>query len=299
VAHWPEARLLVADGRALRTPPRDRERTRLDQIARSGAQWPGSDLSLDGDRSVAAALPRCAIPAGRERPARALLHARQHAPKGVLLSHRASYLRRLPGRVPRRARAIGVHVPAVPHGRLHRSRSRRGRPRGEIAIVEAADAEAAAPRVERRRREPALRDPRGLGAILEADTGKVGHGEPAPRSTPGPRQVPIELVRALKERFPQQCDRDLLRLDRVRLGHHAPDADVLRKPGQRRPPSPGVDLRSARRRDPAAQRLSLRRLFRESRRDARRAAATAGSTRAISASSTTRATCTSSAARRS
>src|SRR5262249_9161140 len=121
-------------------------------------------------------------------------------PKGVVLSHRASYLRGFQGvfrDVPERSvcmfplfhmAAFTLTIPAW-------------QTRGEIALVESASADALLATVERRRANRLYAIPAVWARILASDAGKWDTSSLREADT-GTSAVPIELVRALKERFP-------------------------------------------------------------------------------------------------
>ena len=162
-------------------------------------------------------------------------------PKGVVLSHRASYLRGFQGvfrDVPERSVCMFplfhmARVHARDRGVADARRDRAGRDR---------ERRRAARRRRAPPREPPLRDPRGVGADPRDRPGKYDTASLREADT-GTSAVPIELVRALKERFPTSATRIYYGSTEAGSGTTLPDADVLRKPGSVGPPSPGVDLR--------------------------------------------------------
>jgi acyl-CoA synthetase (AMP-forming)/AMP-acid ligase II len=110
--------------------------------------------------------------------------------------------------------------------------------------VESATADALLAAVERRRANRLYAIPAVWARILAADTRKWNTQSLREADT-GTSAVPIELVRALKERFPHSATRIYYGSTEAGSGATLPDADVLRKPGSVGPPSPGVDLRLA------------------------------------------------------
>ena len=114
--------------------------------------------------------------------------------------------------------------------------------RGEIAFVESATAEALLETVARRRANRLYCIPAVWARILEADPTRFDTGTLRYVDT-GTSATPIELIRALKQRFPGSATRIYYGSTEVGSGTTLPDADVLRKPGSVGPPSPGVDLR--------------------------------------------------------
>jgi acyl-CoA synthetase (AMP-forming)/AMP-acid ligase II len=114
--------------------------------------------------------------------------------------------------------------------------------RGELALVESASAEVLLGAVERRRANRLYAIPAVWARVLEVDPGKWDTSSLREADT-GTSAVPIELVRALKERFPNTATRIYYGSTEAGAGTALPDADVLRKPGCVGPAAPGVDLR--------------------------------------------------------
>jgi acyl-CoA synthetase (AMP-forming)/AMP-acid ligase II len=114
--------------------------------------------------------------------------------------------------------------------------------RGEIAFVETPSAEALLDAVARRRATRLYGIPAIWARILEADAERFDTSSLREVDT-GTSATPIELVRALKERFPGTATRIYYGSTEVGSGTTLPDEDALRKPGSVGPPSPGVDLR--------------------------------------------------------
>jgi len=164
-------------------------------------------------------------------------------PKGVVLSHRANYLRTFQGvfrDVPERT----VCMFPLFHMAAFTLALSAWQTRGEIAFVESASAEAILEAVERRRANRLYCIPAVWGRILALDASR--HDTSSLREVDtGTSATPIELVRALKERFPGTATRIYYGSTEVGSGTTLPDADVLRKPGSVGPPSPGVDLKLA------------------------------------------------------
>jgi acyl-CoA synthetase (AMP-forming)/AMP-acid ligase II len=162
-------------------------------------------------------------------------------PKGVVLSHRANFLRSFQGVFqdePERSVCMFplFHMAAFTLGLAA------WQTRGEIAFVESASAEALLDAVQRRRANRLYCIPAVWARILEADASRFDTSSLRFADT-GTSAVPIELVRALKERFPNSATRIYYGSTEAGSGTTLPDADVLRKPGSVGPPSPGVDLR--------------------------------------------------------
>ncbi|MCG8588252.1 MAG: acyl--CoA ligase [Proteobacteria bacterium] len=162
-------------------------------------------------------------------------------PKGVVLSHRVNYLRSFQGvfrDVPERS----VCMFPLFHMAAFTLALSAWQTRGEIAFVRAATAEALLEAVERRRANRLYGIPLVWRRILEIPPGRYDLSSLRELDT-GTQAVPIELVRALKERFPGTATRIYYGSTEVGSGTTCPDADVLRKPGSVGPPSPGVELR--------------------------------------------------------
>jgi acyl-CoA synthetase (AMP-forming)/AMP-acid ligase II len=162
-------------------------------------------------------------------------------PKGVLLSHRASYLRGFQGvfrDVPERS----VCMFPLFHMAGFTLAIAAWQTRGELALVASASADELLAAVERRRANRLYAIPAVWARVLETDPGKYDTSSLREADT-GTSAVPIELVRALKERFPNSATRIYYGSTEAGSGTTLPDADVLRKPGSVGPPSPGVDLR--------------------------------------------------------
>ncbi|MEM7413395.1 MAG: AMP-binding protein [Myxococcota bacterium] len=164
-------------------------------------------------------------------------------PKGVVLSHRANYLRGFQGvfrDVPERS----VCMFPLFHMAGFTLSIAAWQTRGEIALVESADADTLLATVERRRANRLYAIPAVWARILDHDPSRYDTSSLREADT-GTSAVPIELVRALKERFPDSATRIYYGSTEAGSGTTLPDADVLRKPGSVGPASPGVDLRVA------------------------------------------------------
>ena len=233
-------RLLVADAaraEAAAELVRDSD-VPLGRIGAGGG--PGRDLSL-ASLGAGGAAPR--VPALCETDPHVLFFTSGSTgrPKGVLLSHRASYLRGFQGvfrDVPERS----VCMFPLFHMAGFTLAIAAWQTRGEIALVEAASAEALLGAVERRRANRLYAIPAVWARVLESEPGKWDTSSLREVDT-GTSAVPIELVRALKERFPDSATRIYYGSTEAGSGTTLPDADALRKPGSVGPPSPGVDLR--------------------------------------------------------
>ncbi len=162
-------------------------------------------------------------------------------PKGVVLSHRASYLRSFQG-VFRDEPERSVCMFPLFHMAAFTLALSAWQTRGEIALVASASAEEILEVVERRRANRLYCIPAVWHRILEADTRKFDVGSLRELDT-GTSATPIELIRALKARFPGTRTRIYYGSTEAGAATSLGDADVLRKPGSVGPPSPGVDLK--------------------------------------------------------
>jgi acyl-CoA synthetase (AMP-forming)/AMP-acid ligase II len=200
---------------------------------------PGLDLSLS---TLGVGGPAPSAPALRETDPHVLFFTSGSTgrPKGVLLSHRASYLRGFQGvfrDVPERS----VCMFPLFHMAGFTLAVAAWQTRGEIALVESASAEQLLGAVERRRANRLYAIPAVWARVLEVESGKWDTSSLLEADT-GTSAVPIDLVRALKERFPETATRIYYGSTEAGAGTALPDADVLRKPGSVGPPAPGVDL---------------------------------------------------------
>jgi acyl-CoA synthetase (AMP-forming)/AMP-acid ligase II len=240
VARLARPRLIVTDPEHAEATPRLAEAAGADAMAHLGGDGPGLDLdraSIRGDASHV----RC--PALRERDPHVLFFTSGSTarPKGVVLSHRANYLRSFQGvfrDVPERS----VCMFPLFHMAAFTLALCAWQTRGEIAFVRTASAEALLRAVERRRANRLYCIPAVWARILEADPDRFD-GSSLREVDTGTSATPIELVRALKERFPGTATRIYYGSTEVGSATTLPDADVLRKPGSVGPASPGVDLR--------------------------------------------------------
>jgi len=241
IAALARPRLLVADAAHAEAAAAIQADAGVSRLARiGGGAGPGEDLSL---AALGAGGPAPVAPALRETDPHVLFFTSGSTgrPKGVVLSHRASYLRGFQGvfrDVPERS----VCMFPLFHMAGFTLAIAAWQTRGEIALVEAATAEQLLGAVERRRANRLYGIPAVWARILEADTGRWDTSSLREADT-GTSAVPIELVRALKERFPGSVTRVYYGSTEAGSGTTLPDADVLRKPGSVGPPSPGVDLR--------------------------------------------------------
>ena len=162
-------------------------------------------------------------------------------PKGVVLSHRANWLRGFQG-VFRDEPERSVCMFPLFHMAAFTLALAAWQTRGEIIFVEAATAGEILAAVERRRANRLYCIPLVWSRILAEDTSRFDLSSLRELDT-GTSATPIELIRALKERFPGTRTRIYYGSTEVGAATTLADGDVLEKPGSVGPASPGVDLR--------------------------------------------------------
>jgi acyl-CoA synthetase (AMP-forming)/AMP-acid ligase II len=162
-------------------------------------------------------------------------------PKGVVLSHRANFLRSFQGVFcddPERS----VCMFPLFHMAAYTLALAAWQTRGEIAFVESASAEALLEVVARRRSNRLYCIPAVWARILDVDPSRFDTKSLRFVDT-GTSATPIELIRGLKQRFPDSVTRVYYGSTETGSATTLPNVDLLRKPGSVGPPSPGVDLR--------------------------------------------------------
>ncbi len=162
-------------------------------------------------------------------------------PKGVVLSHRANWLRGFQG-VFRDEPEISVCMFPLFHMAAFTLALAAWQTRGEIVFVETATSAALLDAIERHRANRFYGIPLVWSRILAEDTGRWDLSSLRELDT-GTSATPIELIRALKERFPGTRTRIYYGSTEVGSATMLSDADVLSKPGSVGPASPYVDLR--------------------------------------------------------
>jgi acyl-CoA synthetase (AMP-forming)/AMP-acid ligase II len=162
-------------------------------------------------------------------------------PKAVVLSHRASYLRTFQG-VFRDEPEISVCMFPLFHMAGFTLALSAWQTRGELALVPQPTAEALLEATSRRRGTRMYGIPAVWHRILAADLSRYDLSSLRELDT-GTSATPIELIQALKARFPGTVTRIYYGSTEVGSAANLPDADVLRKPGSVGLASPGVDLR--------------------------------------------------------
>ena len=161
-------------------------------------------------------------------------------PKGVVLSHRANYLRSFQG-VFRDVPELSVCMFPLFHMAPFTLALSAWQTRGELILVRSASAEEILEATAARRANRLYLIPSIWHRILEADTGRYDTASLRELDT-GTSATPVELIRAMKERFPGSVTRIYYGSTEVGSAASLPDADVLRKPGSVGPASPGADL---------------------------------------------------------
>jgi acyl-CoA synthetase (AMP-forming)/AMP-acid ligase II len=208
--------------------------------ARLGGPGPGADLSAQALRGERDDPPDASGLAETDPHVLFFTSGSTGAPKGVVLSHRASCLRTFQG-VFRDVPEISVCMFPLFHMAGFTLALAAWQTRGEIALVRSPAAEELLAAVERRRANRLYCIPAVWARILEsprrADVSSLREVDTGTSATPP------ELVEALKERFPGTATRIYYGSTEAGAGTVLPDADVLRKPGSVGLPAPGVELR--------------------------------------------------------
>ena len=177
-------------------------------------------------------------------PARDLLHQREHRPAQ---GRRALAPGELPAQLPvargRDRRRHGLHVPALPHGRLvalaRRVAGAPARCTSSPHPTPTRSLEAAA----RRQRVAPLRDPRGVGPHPRARRRTTSISRALREADTGTSATPPELVAAIRDALPHTVTRVFYGSTEAGPGTILGAADVLRKPGSVGLPQAGVSLR--------------------------------------------------------
>jgi fatty-acyl-CoA synthase len=162
-------------------------------------------------------------------------------PKGVVLSHRANYLRSFHGVFRDTAERTVCMFPLF-HMAAFTLALSAWQTRGEIAFVDTATAKELLDTAERRRSNRLYAIPLVWSRILAEDTSRWDLSTLRELDT-GTSATPIELIRALKDRFPQSVTRIYYGSTECGAATTLPDADVLRKPGSVGPATPGVEMK--------------------------------------------------------
>jgi acyl-CoA synthetase (AMP-forming)/AMP-acid ligase II len=164
-------------------------------------------------------------------------------PKGVVLSHRVSWLRGFQGVFHDEPRRTVCMFPMF-HMAPWTLALAAWQTRGEITFVASPAPEALLGAIQRRRANHFYGIPLIWARILESDLARFDLSSLRELDT-GTSAVPIELVRALRERFPACTLRIYYGSTEVGTAAALAHADVLRKPGSVGQPPPGGALRIA------------------------------------------------------
>jgi acyl-CoA synthetase (AMP-forming)/AMP-acid ligase II len=160
--------------------------------------------------------------------------------KGVVLSHRANYLRTFQG-VFRDVPEVTVCMFPLFHMAAFTLALAAWQTRGEIALVQPPTAEKLLDAVQARRANRLYCIPAVWRRVLEADLSRWDLSSLREVDT-GTSATPIELIRELKARFPGTRTRIYYGSTEAGGGASLDDADVLRKPGSVGRAQPGIDV---------------------------------------------------------
>jgi fatty-acyl-CoA synthase len=163
------------------------------------------------------------------------------APKGVILSHRANWLRTYQGVFLTEPERSVCMFPLF-HMAAFTLSLAAWQTQGEITFVASATAEAILGAVEARRANRLYCIPAIWNRILEVAPERFDTSHLRFIDT-GTSATPIELIQALKKRFPKSVVRIYYGSTETGSATALLDEDVLRKPGSVGQPSPSVELR--------------------------------------------------------
>ena len=236
------ARLLVADPERASAAGRVASEAGVPSLAQLLGEGPGTDLAA-ASRDLDDAEPPDAGLCEDDPHVIFFTSGSTGRPKGVVLSHRVDHLRTFQG-VFRDDPERSVCMFPLFHMAAFTLALCAWQTRGEITFVESASAENLLAAVEQRRANRLYCIPAVWARILETDPDKWDTSSLREVDT-GTSATPIELIRALKRRFPGTVTRVYYGSTEAGSAATLPDADALRKPGSVGPPPPGVDLRLA------------------------------------------------------
>jgi len=241
VARSARAQLLVADAAHVEAALAVAQAADIARIGHLGApRGPGLEL---GREALGASTVELREPALDERDPHVIFFTSGSTgrPKGVVLSHRANHLRTFQG-VFRDAPERSVCMFPLFHMAAFTLALAAWQTRGEIAFVASPTAEALLAATAARRANRLYCIPAVFARILETRPGAFDVSSLREVDT-GTSATPIELLEALKQRFPATATRVYYGSTECGAGAVLPDVDVLRKPGSVGPPAPGVELR--------------------------------------------------------
>jgi fatty-acyl-CoA synthase len=235
-----QPKVLVADAKRAETAARIAATLAIGGLANLDAAGMGTDLAAVAREGDASPFNE---PALQETDPHVLFFTSGSTgrPKGVVLSHRASWLRSFQG-VFRDEPEHGVCMFPLFHMAGFSLALSAWQTRGSIAFVESPTPEALLGAVERNRATRLYAIPLVWSRILASDTSRFDCSSLRELDT-GTQAVPIELVLALKQRFPGTRTRIYYGSTEAGSVTTLPDADVLRRPGSVGPPAPGVEIR--------------------------------------------------------
>ena len=238
VAALARGSLLVVDATREQAGERVAKAANISRVA----FYPGSSSGPVLDPARFSNTADCAEPALQEADPHVIFFTSGSTgrPKGVVLSHRANYLRSFQG-VFRDEPEKTVCMFPLFHMAAFTLALAAWQTRGEIAFVQSATALEILAAAERRRSNRLYCIPLVWNRILEVDTSRWDLSSLKQLDT-GTSATPIELIRALKERFPGTVTRIYYGSTEVGSATTLADADVLRKPGSVGAASPGVDV---------------------------------------------------------
>ena len=162
-------------------------------------------------------------------------------PKGVVLSHRANWLRSLPGQPLGPRRRHRVHVSAVPHVRLVDDPERVADPPPDPLRDDTGRADPAGHRGTTPRHAP-VSHPGGVATCAAGRSLRRTTCRRVRECDTGTSATPPELLAAIKDAFPGTVTRIYYGSTEVGLAAMLADADIARKPGSVGPPALGVSL---------------------------------------------------------
>jgi len=232
--------LLVADGERLAGAAGLAAQTGVPLACLHGPPDGGLDLAAAAARGPATDLGE---PALREGDPHVIFFTSGSTgkPKGVVLSHRANWLRSFQGPF-RDHPERGVCMFPLYHMAGFSLALSAWQTRGSIALVHSPTPEALLSAVQRTRANRLYCIPLVWSRILASDTGRFDLSSLRELDT-GTSAVPIELLRALKERFPGTRTRTYYGSTEAGSCATLSDADALRKPGSVGLAAPAAELR--------------------------------------------------------
>jgi acyl-CoA synthetase (AMP-forming)/AMP-acid ligase II len=161
-------------------------------------------------------------------------------PKGVVLSHRANYLRSYQGVFIDEPERSVCMFPLF-HMAAFTLALSAWQTQGEIAFVSEATAKSILEAVEQRRANRLYCIPAVWHRILDADLARHDTSSLRMIDT-GTSATPVDLLEALRERFPAATRRIYYGSTEAGAGTALLDSEILARPGSVGRPSPGVDL---------------------------------------------------------